>query len=122
MARTKKTEEPVKTTRKPRTKKVEEPKVKTEHIEDPVFDEETEEVIPEPVEEPAAAPKITPIEYIVKVREDSWLNVRRGPGRNFEAIAKLKNGDSVFVYEKKDGFARIGDDVWVDTKFLISRL
>ena len=122
MGRPRKTEEPVKTTRKPRTKKVEEPEVKTEQIEDPVIDKDIEEDIPDPVEEPAAAPEIRPIEYIVKVREDSWLNVRRGPGRNFEAIAKLKNGDSVFVYEKKDGFARIGDDVWVDTKFLMSRL
>ncbi len=122
MARTKKTEEPVKTTRKPRTKKVEEPVVEKKQYEVPVIEEETEEVISEPVEEPAAAPEINPTEYIVKVREDSWLNVRRGPGRNFEAIAKLKNGESVFVYELKDGFARIGDDVWVDTKFLISRL
>lgn len=120
MGRPRKTEEePVKKTR---AKKVEEPEVKTEQIEDPVLEEETEEIIPEPVEEPAAVPEIKPIEYIVKVREDSWLNVRRGPGRNFEAIAKLKNGESVFVYELKDGFARIGDDVWVDTKFLISRL
>lgn len=119
MARPRKTEEPVKKTR---AKKVEEPEINTEQIEEPVLEEETEEVKPEPVEEPAAAPEITPIEYIVKVREDSWLNVRRGPGRNFEAVAKLKNGQSVFVYELKDGFARIGDDVWVDTKFLISRL
>lgn len=115
MGRPRKTEEPVKKTR---AKKVEEPEVKTEQIEDPVLEEETEEVIPEP----AAAPEIKPTEYIVNVREDSWLNVRRGPGRNFEAVAKLKNGESVFVYEQKDGFARIGDDVWVDTKFLISRL
>lgn len=121
MGRPRKTEEPVKE-RKTRTRKVEEPEVKVEQIEDPVLDEETEEVIPDPVEEPAAAPEIKPTEYIVKVREDSWLNVRRGPGRNFEAVAKLKNGDSVFVYENKDGFARIGDDVWVDTKFLISIL
>lgn len=119
MGRPRKTEEPVKKTR---AKKVEEPEVKTDQIEDPVLDEETEEIIPEPVEEPAAAPEIKPFKYIVKVREDSWLNVRRGPGRNFEAIAKLKNGESVFVYEMKDGFARIGDDIWVDTKFLISRL
>jgi len=117
MGRPRKTEEPVKE-RKTRTRKVEEPEVKTEQIEDPVLEEETEEVIPDP----AYAPEIKPTEYIVKVREDSWLNVRRGPGRNFEAVAKLKNGESVFVYEKKDGFARIGDDVWVDTKFLISIL
>lgn len=119
MGRPRKTEEPVKKTR---AKKVEEPEVKTEQNENPVLDEETEEIIPEPVEEPAAAPEIKPFEYIVKVREDSWLNVRRGPGRKFEAIAKLKNGESVFVYELKDGFARIGDDIWVDTKFLISKL
>lgn len=117
MGRPRKTEEPVKE-RKTRIKKVEEPEVKTEQIEDPVLDEEAEEIIPEPVEKPAAAPEIKPIEYIVKVREDSWLNVRRGPGRNFEAIAKLKNGESVFVYELKDGWGRIDAYGWVSMDYL----
>ena len=120
MGRPRKTEEPVKAEKKPRTKKVENPVINEN---DDVISEEVDNIKADTEEEaPVEEKKIVAIEYIVNVREDSWLNVRRGPGRKFEAIAKLKNGDSVFVYEKKDGFARIGDDVWVDTKFLISRL
>ena len=49
----------------------------------------------------------------------SELNVRSGPGTQFGIIQKLKQGDIVKVYEKIEHWARIGEDSWVGSLYLI---
>ena len=121
MGRPRKTEEPVKE-RKTRTKKVEEPEVKTEQNEAPVLDEKKEdipELVPEPIPTPDPEPEKPIGEYEV-VNVTSWLNVRNGCGKNYPVVDKLDNGEKVNVYEIKDGWARISNDMdlWVSMEYL----
>lgn len=108
MGRPRKTEEAVKTTRKPRTKN-EESVIKTE-----------ESVIKAGLEEAAPAKEKKPIgkKYVVKVREGSWLNIRKTPDQKHEPVDRLENGDHVIILEVINGWGRINDNAWVDMKFL----
>ena len=125
MGRPRKTEEPVKE-RKTRTRKVEEPEVKTEQIKDPVLDEKKEdipELVPEPTPEletvytPDPEPEKPDDDYAV-VNVSSFLNVREGPGKEYKSIWKFYNGDTVHIYEIKDGWGRIADYGWVSMDYL----
>lgn len=124
MGRPRKTGEPVKTTRKPRAKKVEEPEVKTEQIEDPVIDKDTEEDIPDLVEDPTPEPTKpsnsgTPYK-VVNINSYSFLRIRSGPGTNYEIIGKLFNNNDVTVYETRNGWAKISEnnEQWCSMDFL----
>jgi hypothetical protein len=46
----------------------------------------------------------------------STLNIRKGPGTDFDKDGKLKNGEVVKVYESKDNWHRIGKDKWICEK------
>lgn len=47
------------------------------------------------------------------------LNVRKGPASSFAKVGSpLTNGASVKVYEKKDGWLRIGQDQWVSGTYV----
>ena len=53
-------------------------------------------------------------EYIVATKKPgNVLNVRSGAAKDFPVISQLKNGTVVTVYEKENGFGRIGDGQWV---------
>lgn len=41
------------------------------------------------------------------------LNVRTGPGTNFNSVAKIPQNTTVDIFEKKDGWLRIGPGRWV---------
>ena len=100
MARTKKTEGPVKAEKKTRTKPAAEPK----------------EIIKEdPVVEVAPVGK----EYTVNVGADSWLNVRDGIGKSHFVVEKLYKGDKVTVLEERNGWGKIADGLWADMTYLI---
>ena len=117
MGRPRKTEEPVKE-RKTRTRKVEEPEVKTEQIEDPVLDEKKED-IPELVPEPTPDPEPEkPVDDYEVVNVTSFLNVREGPGKEYKSIWKFYNGDTVHINEIKDGWGKIEDYGWVSMDYL----
>lgn len=47
------------------------------------------------------------------------INVRKGPGLNFEPTGIQLDGPmDIKVYEKKDGWYRIGKDMWVSSQFM----
>lgn len=48
----------------------------------------------------------------------STLNVRSGPGTNFNVVQTLRSGDGVRVMEKKEDWVRISSDGWVHSSFL----
>lgn len=76
---------------------------------------------PEPTPEPTPAPAPEPKgeKYIV-TNVSSWLNVRNGCGKEYPVVDKLYNGEKVKLYETKDGWARISNDMdlWVSMDYL----
>ena len=46
------------------------------------------------------------------------LNVRSGAGTGYRVVGSLKKGTQVTVYEEKNGWARIGTNQWVSSKYL----
>ena len=100
--------------KKPAAKKTTAPKAPKKKIDapvDPMDDIKMQETIqnaPESLQKPS--------EY--KVVCKSVLNVRGGSGKEYKVIRQIPNGSSVFVYEQKDGFGRIGDGEWIMMSFL----
>lgn len=69
--------------------------------------------------EPKPEPK--PVEIEVKyVYADPYLNVRNGAGTNYKVVGKLYTGEKVTVYEKANGFGRIGTNKWVSLTYLVN--
>lgn len=58
----------------------------------------------------------TEIKY---VEAKPYLNVRAGAGTSNKVVGKKYTGDKVTVYEKKNGFGRIGDKKWVSLNYLV---
>ncbi len=48
----------------------------------------------------------------------SDLNVRTGPGVSYNAVAKLPQNTTVNIFEKKDGWLRIGPNRWVSGSYV----
>lgn len=46
------------------------------------------------------------------------LNIRSGAGTGYKVVGSLKKGTQVTVYEEKNGWARIGTNQWVSSKYL----
>lgn len=47
------------------------------------------------------------------------LNVRSGPGTNFNKLSTVTKGEEVFIYKKQDGWCKIGiEERWVKEEFL----
>lgn len=86
-----------------------EPTNETEPVSDPISEPEPTPV-PEPVDEGE--------KYVVKV--DSFLNVRHGCGKAYPSVDKLYDGEIVTVYEERDGWGRISNDmnIWVCMDYL----
>ena len=49
------------------------------------------------------------------------VNVRNGPGTNYEKVGALADGTSITVYETVDQWSRIGSNEWVCSDYLISK-
>ncbi len=47
------------------------------------------------------------------------LNVRKGPGLNYDPIGHRLAGDIVEVYETSNGWARIGEGQWVSLNWIV---
>lgn len=56
--------------------------------------------------------------YTRYVKVSSRLNVRPGPGTNYDKIGTLQNGELVTVYETRGNWSRIGDNRWVCSDYL----
>lgn len=47
------------------------------------------------------------------------LNIRRGPGTNFDRAGRFTKDEEVFIFEEKDGWARVSpNDLWVSMRYL----
>lgn len=91
-----------------------------EKVEAPVKDDNKPE--PEPTPEPAPIPAEPPVSSnqgtVYTVCVGSWLNIRTEPTSESTKIGELYDGAKVIVYETEDGWARIGDNMWVFADFL----
>lgn len=61
---------------------------------------------------------VTTANYTRYVKVNTRLNVRSGPGINYNIVEKLKNGTKVKVYESKDNWSRIDSNKWVNSNYL----
>lgn len=52
------------------------------------------------------------------VNVEGYLRVRTGPGLDYSVEKQLPNGSEVKVTEVKDGWAKIGNGLWVMKMFL----
>ncbi|MBQ9298846.1 MAG: SH3 domain-containing protein [Clostridia bacterium] len=46
------------------------------------------------------------------------LNARTGPGTNYRYVKSLYNGNSVYIYESRNGWYRIGTNLWVCATYI----
>ena len=46
------------------------------------------------------------------------MNVRNGPGVEYEIVGKVYLGDILVTYEQDNGWTRIGQDQWVKSNYL----
>lgn len=76
--------------------------------------ESTPDPEPEPIQPPVSSNQGT----VYTVCVGSWLNIRTEPTSESTKIGELYDGAKVIVYEQKDGWARIGDNMWVFADFL----
>ena len=76
--------------------------------------------VPEPIPEPTPTPKPEPepLGRYEVVNVTSFLRVRSGPGKTYEVIWKLYNGDQVPIWEIQDGWGRIDDYGWVSMDYM----
>lgn len=56
--------------------------------------------------------------YTRYVRVNTSLNVRSGPGTNYNYIRSLYNNAQITVYEENGNWSRIGDNEWVCSDYL----
>lgn len=56
----------------------------------------------------------------IKVALNDVLNVRKGPGKEYNFVKSLNNGDLIQIFEEKDGWYKIdvNDNQWVNGKFI----
>ena len=70
---------------------------------------------PQPTPEPTPTPSTEKTMYVIV---NSRLNVRLGPGTNYEIIGSLPRETKVTVYEEQSNWARIGINRWVCSDYL----
>lgn len=83
---------------------------------------DTTEPVPEPTPEPEPEPIQPPVNSnqgtVYTVSVGSWLNIREEASSESKKLGELYDGAKVIVYETVDGWARIGDNMWVFADFL----
>lgn len=57
------------------------------------------------------------VSYTVKVKVNSVLNVRKGPGTDRDKVGSLKNGDKVKIVEEVDGWGKMENGNWISLKY-----
>ena len=83
-----------------------------------LIDKPVTEPTPKPEPEPVSPPVENNKGTVYTVCVGSWLNIRTEPTSESIKIGELYDGAKVIVYEQKDGWARIGDNMWVFADFL----
>jgi uncharacterized protein YraI len=64
------------------------------------------------------APFKHPAPVAVPMTTTAPLNVRTGPSVTYPAIRQLYVGETVYVLESSNGWARIGDNQWCSEEYL----
>ena len=59
--------------------------------------------------------------YTRYVKVSTRLNIRSGAGIQNKIVGKLNNGVKVTVYETKENWSRIGDNIWVSSDYLVEK-
>lgn len=59
--------------------------------------------------------------YTRYVKVSTRLNIRSGAGIQNKIVGKLNNGVKVTVYETKENWSRIGDNIWVSSDYLVKK-
>lgn len=90
--------------------------------EEDTISDPTSEPEPEPVPEPDPEPTPEPILKAKRIRVSSWLNVRTTPialSDNSNKIGELYDGAVVYIFEEKDEWSRIGENMWISSNFFV---
>lgn len=69
-------------------------------------------------DEPIPTPTPTTATYNRYVKVNSSLNVRSGPGTEYDYLRSLYNGNEVTVYEDFNNWSKIGENEWVCADYL----
>lgn len=82
---------------------------------------DTTEPVPDPTPDPEPEPTPEPVGSYEKkkISVTSYLNVRTSPEMGNNKIGELYNGAEVYVFETVDGWARIGDNLWISADYLV---
>lgn len=68
---------------------------------------------PKPAEKPVASKPVENKGYVVKVLVDV-LNVRKGPGMNYDVVSKVKAGGAYTIVEEKNGWGKLKSGIgWI---------
>lgn len=59
--------------------------------------------------------------YTRYVKVSTRLNIRSGAGIQNKIVGKLNNGVKVTVYETKENWSRIGNNIWVSSDYLVEK-
>ena len=59
--------------------------------------------------------------YTIYVKVSTRLNIRSGAGIQNKIVGKLNNGVKVTVYETKENWSRIGNNIWVSSDYLVEK-
>lgn len=57
------------------------------------------------------------VNYTVKVKVNSVLNVRKGPGKDRDKVGALQNGETVRIVEEVDGWGKLASGNWISLKY-----
>ena len=57
------------------------------------------------------------VSYTVKVKVNTVLNVRKGPGSDRDKVGHLNKGDKVKIVEEVDGWGRMENGNWISLKY-----
>lgn len=68
---------------------------------------------------PAPTPVVTPSYTKYRVKVNTTLNVRKGPGTNYARVSSLTNGTIVEVVKTQNGWMQLKDGNWVAGNYLV---
>ena len=75
-------------------------------------------VLPDPPDPDPPGPEPTPTQTTYKVKVNTYLSLRTGPGTVNTEMGRLFNGAVVTAVEEKDGWVKISGELWCSKAYL----
>lgn len=75
-------------------------------------------VLPDPPDPDPPGPEPTPTQTTYKVKVNTYLSLRTGPGTGNTEMGRLFNGAVVTAVEEKDGWVKISGELWCSKAYL----